>query len=236
MYLLKSFLSLKMFIDPQSDVYAQYLQRKGDMEFPYRVNWEFQEQMRQHLLKTHAPDIINTTAFMNTPPSQFPQWTTPDLAQRQAMSGSGGMADEEAPQYRDMQYYEEEMPEQEEEVEYIDENGNPVENMTEEEKQQADAEKAQSTQEPQNVQKETATQHNDTPPPALKLEAPKSEPPSKPSMPTAQEVETQYNVPPASSQGTSTATPAKPQELSRYEKMKKYAADKVEAAKKYLKS
>jgi hypothetical protein len=226
-----------MFIDPQSDVYAQYLQRKGDLEFPYRVNWEFQEQMRQHLLKTHAPDIINTTAFMNAPPSQFPQWTTPDLAQRQAMPNGGGMT-EEAPQYRDMQYYEEEMPEQEEgeEVEYLDENGQPVTDMTEEEKQQADAEKAQSTQQPQNVQKEAETQHNDTPPPAPVAEAPKAEPPSKPSNPTAQEVETQYNVPATSTPTPTPVAPAAPQkELSYYEQAKKYAADKLEAAKNYMK-
>jgi hypothetical protein len=152
MYLLKSFLSLKMFIDPQSDVYAQYLQRKGDMEFPYRVNWEFQEQMRQRLLKTHAPDIINTTAFMNTPPSQFPQWTTPDIAQR-VIPGSA-LPGEEAVQHQPMQEWDGNQEGDDEEEYWVDEQGNRV-NPTEEEKQQA-----QSTQQPQNVQEEAETQYN----------------------------------------------------------------------------
>jgi hypothetical protein len=140
-----------MFIDPQSDVYAQYLQRKGEMEYPYRVNWEFQEQMRQHLIKTHAPDIINTTAFMNTPPSQFPQWTTPDIAQR-VIPGSA-LPGEEATQYRPMQQYNGEESDQNEGEYWVDENGNPV-TPTEEEKQQA-----QSTEHPEDIKKEAETQY-----------------------------------------------------------------------------
>jgi hypothetical protein len=141
-----------MFIDPQSDVYAQYQQRKGDLNYPYRVNWEFQEQMRQHLMKTHAPDIINTTAFMNTPPSQFPQWTTPDLAQRQ-IPGTH-LPDEEAPYYRDMQEFQDGAPQDDNEEYWVDEQGNRVD-PTEEEKQHA-----LSTDHPQDVKKETQTQYN----------------------------------------------------------------------------
>jgi hypothetical protein len=205
-----------MFIDPQLDVYAQYQQRKGDMEFPYRVNWEFQEQMRQHLLKTHAPDIINTTAFMNAPPSQFPQWTTPDLAQRQMIQGGAG---EENPYAREYEYEQQpEGPPQEETVEeLVDEHGNVVDpsTLTEEEKALLALEqpKPQSTEKPEDVQKEVETQHNSEPPPPTKTEPPP--PPQKTEQ--QQIVDTQYNVPkgqpptqtPPTSQQTSTETPAK---------------------------
>jgi hypothetical protein len=76
------FKPLKMYVDPQSDVYAQLQKRKAAEGFPYRLNWEFQEQTRQHAMLTHAPDIINTAAFMNAPPKKFPQWTTPDIEER----------------------------------------------------------------------------------------------------------------------------------------------------------
>jgi hypothetical protein len=235
MYLLKSFLSLKMFIDPQSDVYAQYLQRKGDTEFPYRVAWEFQEQVRQHLLKTHAPDIINTTAFMNAPPSKFPQWTTPDLEERTKTSGYEVMENGEAPQYRNMQDFEPD----EYEYEYVDEDGKPIEKKPEEQKQPPATPNAQTTTDPQNIQKETETQHNDTPKlelsksepqetqsqfsvpvtapsTTLKLEAPKSEP--IPINLMAQEAQTQYNVPATSKevppQTTQEAPPRKRRERS----------------------
>jgi hypothetical protein len=183
-----------MFIDPQSDVYAQYLQRKGDQNYPYRVNWEFQEQMRQHLLTTHAPDIINTTAFMNAPPSQFPQWQSPEVAQRHAMSGT---ADTENPYYREGQHFEEEPDEEpqgepEEEIEYRDAEGNVIDPSTLTDEDKAKAKDSEEHQKEEMIVDEHGNEIDPTTLTDEERDQLKEAPPEN----VGEEVETQHNSEP----------------------------------------
>jgi hypothetical protein len=71
-----------MYVDPQSDVFALYMRRKGEQMYPQMRNWEFQDKVRQHLLATNAGQIMNTAAFEKPPPEPFPNWVSPDVADR----------------------------------------------------------------------------------------------------------------------------------------------------------
>jgi hypothetical protein len=58
------------------------MRRKGEQMYPQMRNWEFQDKVRQHLLATNAGQIMNTAAFEKPPPEPFPNWVSPDVADR----------------------------------------------------------------------------------------------------------------------------------------------------------